>query len=473
MNNDDKRQPPHNEEAEQALLGALLINNRAYDKVSDVLRPEHFYDPAHQRIFAAIAEAIDSGRTANPVTLKAQFEGDADLKSSGGAAYLVELAGNVITVVNAADYARTIHECFLRRQQIEAAAAMLEMAYDMTGPKPEEAIAQCAADLDLLLDRAPAAGAGFVTMRESVEAAIEQADVARRSGGGLSGISTGLLDMDRMTGGFQATDLIIIAGRPSMGKTTWAKNIAVHAAKQFKAGQDHSCPVGFFSLEMSGTQLAANYLAEETGIGSPRQRQGDLTDDDFLRLTHVDPDIPFFIDTSADTLPVLLSRARRMKRKHGVGLFIVDYLQLLTGAGQSENRVQELTKITRGLKKLARDLQAPVVALSQLSRQVEAREEKRPQLSDLRESGSIEQDADVVIFAFREQYYLERAEPSRRADESEEKYNDRYQRWQQRLGDVHNTAEFIIAKQRMGPIGVVKAYFDGNASKFGDLDTRH
>ncbi|MGR0185521.1 replicative DNA helicase [Azospirillum aestuarii] len=471
-----ERTPPHNEEAEQALLGAILINNRAYEKVSEFLRPEHFYDPAHQRIFAAISEEVEAGRKADPVTLRDRFASDADLAGDGGgAAYLARLVANVVTVVNSADYGRIIHELFLRRQQIEVALSMLDDAYDVgSGRSPEEAIAEFAGDLDRILDIAPASQATFTCMRDAAEEALNRADAARRTGGGLSGVSTGLIDLDRLTGGLQPTDLIIIAGRPSMGKTTLLKNIAVSSAKRWKAGLPNSAAVGIFSLEMSAEQLAANFFAEETGIATPRQRQGHISDDEFVKMTGVDSDIPLFIDTTADSLPVLVSRARRLARKHKVGVIGVDYIQLMSaGSGRTDNRVQEITQITRGLKKLARELGVPVVALSQLSRQVEQREDKRPMLADLRDSGSIEQDADVVIFCYREQYYLERAEPNRRPDESDDKFNNRHQQWQQRLGEVYNIGEAIIAKQRMGAIATARLCFDGPASKFSDLDTRH
>ncbi|MGY0793165.1 replicative DNA helicase [Azospirillum argentinense] len=473
-----ERTPPHNEEAEQALLGAILINNKAYEKVGEFLRPEHFYDPAHQRIFAAISEEVEAGRKADPVTLRDRFASDADLAGDGGgAAYLARLVANVVTVVNSADYGRIIHELFLRRQQIEVALSMLDDAYDVgSGRSPEEAIAEFAGDLDRILDIAPASQAIFTSMRDAAEEALNRADAARRSGGGLSGISTGLIDLDRLTGGLQPTDLIIIAGRPSMGKSTLAKNIAVSSAKRFKAGLANSGPAGFFSLEMSAGQIASNYLAEETGIATPRQRQGDVTDHEFVRLTGVDSDIPVYIDdTPALTIAAVRTRCRRLKRTHGLGMVVVDYLQLLRGSSTkgNENRVQEISEITRGLKAIAKELEVPVLALSQLSRQVEQREDKRPMLADLRDSGSIEQDADVVIFCYREQYYLERAEPNRRPDESDDKFNDRHQRWQQRMGEVYNVGEAIIAKQRMGALGTARLYFDGAASKFGDLDTRH
>lgn len=467
------REAPHNEEAEQALLGAILMNNRAYEKVSEFLRSQHFYDPGHQRIYEVISKSIEEGRTANPVTLKTYLDNDPEFSAEGGGgAYLAQLAAGVVTVVNAADYGKQIHEAFVRRQAIEVAVSIMEEAYHPTsGRPPEAAIAEFTADLDRILDIAPSAQASFTSMREGVAEAIARSEAAAKSGGGLSGLSTGLIDLDKLTGGFQPTDLIIIAGRPSMGKTTICKNIAVTNAKRFKAGLANAAPVGFFSLEMSAEQLAANYLAEETGIATPKQRQGHLTDDDFVRLTGVDPDIPIYIDTTADSLPALISRAKRMVRKHGVGLLAIDYIQLLTSGSRSENRNQEVTEISRALKKLARELNVPVVGLSQLSRKVEEREEKRPMLSDLRESGSIEQDADVVIFAFREEYYLERAEPSRKPSESDDKYNARYASWQQRLDEARNIGEFIIAKQRMGPIGAVRAHFDGGASKFSDLAT--
>jgi replicative DNA helicase len=474
------RNPPHNEEAEQALLGMILVNNRAFEKVGEFLRPEHFFDPAHARIFRACMILIERGQIANPVTLKAYFTQDADLADIGGAEYLARLAAAIVTVHSAEDYGRAIYDCFLRRQIIEVGEEMVNGAYkhdvEITAQnqieEAEKALFDLASSGDLQ--------GGFVGFDKTIKAAIEMAEAAYRRSSHVTGVTTGLRDLDGKLGGMHPSDLIILAGRPSMGKTALATNIAFNAAKAFMTsnGQE-GAPIGFFSLEMSAEQLATRILADEVQVSGDKIRRGEIKDTDFPRFveaSHTLARVPFFVDdTPALSITAVRTRARRLKRTHGLGLIVVDYLQLLRGGGVSrvENRVQEISEITRGLKAIAKELDLPVIALSQLSRQVENREDKRPQLSDLRESGSIEQDADVVMFVYREQYYLERAEPGRRPDESEEKYNDRYQQWQERLAQVHNTADAIIAKQRHGPVGTVKLYFDGNYTRFGDLDTHH
>ena len=474
------RTPPNNEEAEQALLGAILVNNKAYEKVGEFLRPEHFYDPAHQRIFAAITKMIDRGQIANPVTLKALFDNDPELAVEGGSAYLAELAANVVTVVNAGDYGKTIHDLFIRRQLIEVGTDMVNEAYrhdlDITAL---DQIGEAEKQLFDLASTGDVQG-GFVAFGESVKHAIATAEVAFRRSSHVTGVTTGLIDIDRKLGGLHPSDLIILAGRPSMGKTALATNIAFNAAKAHmrSSGQEGGV-VGFFSLEMSAEQLATRILADEVQVPGDKIRRGEIRDTDFPKFVQASQDLarcPFYVDdTPALSVAAVRTRCRRLKRTSGLSMVVVDYLQLLRGSSSrgSENRVQEISEITRGLKAISKELDVPVVALSQLSRAVELREDKRPQLADLRESGSIEQDADVVMFVFREQYYLERAEPSRRPDESDDKFNDRYQRWQQRLGEVHNTAEVIIAKQRHGPIGTVRLYFDGQFTKFGDLDQHH
>lgn len=471
----DYRTPPHNEEAEQALLGAILVNNKSYEKVGEFLRPEHFYDPLHQRIFASIVKMMDQGQIADPVTLRPYFENDPDAGDRGG--YLAELAAGSITVINAGDYGHTIHDMFLRRQLIEVGSDMVNEAFrhdlDITAiTQIEEAEKQ----LFELASTGDVKG-GFVPFIDSVKLAIETAEVAYRRSSHVTGVTTGLIDVDRKLGGLHGSDLIILAGRPSMGKTALATNIAFASAKaHMRSNGEEGAPVGFFSLEMSAEQLATRILADEAQVPGDKIRRGEIKDTDFPRFVQASQElarVPFFVDdTPALSVAAVRTRARRLKRTHGLGMLVVDYLQLLRGSSirGSENRVQEISEITRGLKAIAKELHIPVIALSQLSRAVELREDKRPQLADLRESGSIEQDADVVMFVFREQYYLERAEPSRRPEEGDDKFNDRYQRWQQRLGEVHNTAEVIIAKQRHGPIGSVRLYFDGQFTKFGDLD---
>jgi len=475
------RTPPHNEEAEQALLGAVLVNNRAFEKVGEFLRAEHFFDPANGRIFAAAAKLIDRGQVANPLTLKAYFEQDEDLADIGGAEYLARLAGAIVTVQNAEDYGRIIHDCYLRRQLIEVGEEMVNTAYkhdlDIVATDQiedaEKKLFELASTGDIRGD--------FIPFEKALAAAINTAQVAYSRSSHVTGVTSGLRDLDGKLGGLHPSDLLILAGRPSMGKTALATNIAFNAAKAYmKSHGKDGAAVGFFSLEMSAEQLATRILADEAQVSGDRIRRGEISADDFPKFVEASQylsRVPFFVDdTPALTITAVRTRCRRLKRTHGLGLVVVDYLQLLRGGGSGrgeQNRVQEISEITRGLKAIAKELDVPVLALSQLSRAVEQREDKRPQLSDLRESGSIEQDADVVMFVFREQYYLERAEPGRRADESEEKYNDRYQRWQERLAQVHNTADVIIAKQRHGPVGTVKLFFDGNYTKFGDLDPHH
>ena len=474
------RTPPHNEEAEQALLGALLLNNRAYEKVSEFLRPEHFFIPVHNRIFGHIVNLIERGQTAEPVTLKPYFERDPDLATIGGATYLAELSASVVTVINAEDYGRTIHSNFLRRQLIAIGENMVNEAYrhdlDVSA---QDQISDAEKDLYDLASTGDIQG-GFIEFKHSLANAIGIAEAAYKRSATVVGVTTGLIDLDRRLGGLHSSDLLILAGRPSMGKTALATNIAINAAKAHMAsGGEEGAVVGVFSLEMSAEQLATRVLADETKVASDKIRRGELKESDFPRFVDANQTLsrlPLFIDdTPAITVGILRTRARRLKRTANLGLIVIDYLQLMRGSGsnRSENRVQEISEITRGLKAVAKELQVPVLALSQLSRAVEAREDKRPQLSDLRESGSIEQDADVVMFVYREQYYHERAVPMRRPEESEEKFNDRHQRWMQRGEEVHNIGECIIAKQRHGPVGSVRLHFDGQFTKFSDLDSAH
>ncbi|MFM2043009.1 MAG: hypothetical protein RLY86_1585 [Pseudomonadota bacterium] len=475
------RTPPHNEEAEQALLGAILVNNKAFEKVGEFLRPEHFFDPANGRIYAACLKLIDRGQVANPLTLKAYFEQDKDLVEIGGAEYLARLAAAIVTVHNAEDYGRIIHDLYLRRQLIEVGEEMVNTAYkhelDVVATdqieEAEKKLFDLASSGDIKGD--------FIPFERALASAINSVEAAFRRSTHVTGVTTGLRDLDHKLGGLHHSDLLILAGRPSMGKTALATNIAFNAAKAYMlSGGKEGAPVGFFSLEMSAEQLAARILADQAEVSGDKMRRGEISAQDFPKFVEASQylsRVPFFVDdTPALTITAVRTRCRRLKRTHGLGLIVVDYLQLLRGGGMGkgpENRVQEISEITRGLKAIAKELHVPVLALSQLSRGVEQREDKRPLLSDLRESGSIEQDADVVMFVFREQYYLERAEPGRRPDESEDKFNDRYQRWRERLELVHNTAECIIGKQRHGPVGTVRLFFDGNYTRFGDLDTHH
>jgi replicative DNA helicase len=473
----DYRLAPRNEEAEQALLGALLVNNTTLNKVVEFLEPEHFFSAVHGRIYKAVRTLVlDRNQEASPVTLKAFFADDADLAAVGGSAYLADLAANVVTIINAEDYGRAVYDAHLRRQLIEIGEDMVNDAYRHELDAPPAIQMETAEKRLFDLATTGSASAGFASLNVAVHAAIETAEAAFRRGSHITGVTTGLTDIDRKMGGLHPSDLLILAGRPSMGKTALATNIAFSAAKAYlDTGGQEGAVVGFFSLEMSAEQLATRLLADVSEVPGDKIRRGDIKDNDFQRFVEASSllnRLPFFIDdTPGLSVTALRTRARRLHRTHKLGMIVVDYLQLLSGSAKgSDNRVQEISDITRGLKGVAKELNVPVVALSQLSRAVEQREDKRPLLSDLRESGSIEQDSDVVMFVFREQYYLERAEPSRRPEENDDKFNDRYQRWQQRCEEVHNTAEVIIAKQRHGPIGTVRLHFEGQFTRFSDLE---
>jgi replicative DNA helicase len=469
------RTPPHNYEAEQGLLGALLVNNAAYERVGDFLRPEHFADPAHGRIFAAIGKLIERGQIANPVTLKALFDQDGALAEVGGAQYLVKLAASVVAIVNAEDYGRTVHDLFLRRQLIGVGEDMVNDAHKHeleTSAKDQIELAE--AKLFNLADTGQAER-GFQTFREALTSSIEMAEKAYKRDGKLTGVPTGLADLDKLLGGLHPSDLLVLAARPGMGKSSLASNIAFNASVQ--SIDDPSAErfvSAFFSLEMSAEQLATRILSEQIDVPSEKIRRGELNEEDFRRLVQASQRLertPFFIDdTPAITVTALRTRARRLKRQHGLDLIVVDYLQLLrpTAGTKSENRVQEVSDITRSLKAIAKELNVPVLALAQLSRAVEQREDKRPLLADLRESGSIEQDADVVMFIFREEYYLARSEPTRRPDESDDKFHDRVEKWQERCNQVYGLAEVIVGKQRHGPTGTIKLQFDGPTTKFSN-----
>ncbi|MEZ5829735.1 MAG: replicative DNA helicase [Dongiaceae bacterium] len=470
------RTPPHNYEAEQALLGALLANNEVYNRVSEFLRPDHFADALHGRIYEAIGKLVLRGQIANPVTLKNLFDQDGALAEIGGAQYLVQLAQAVVTVINAEDYGRAIHDLFLRRQLIGVGEDIVNESY--TYDPDISAIDQIERSEMRLFNLAEGGqvDGGPRKFDAVLKSALDMAEVAYKRDSHVTGVTTGLRDLDRKLGGLQPSDLVILAGRPSMGKTALATNIGFNAAEAVKDAETSTRHrVAFFSLEMSAEQLAHRIMAEKSGISSDRIRRGDVKSDDFGRIVEAAQamtSVQFFIDdTPAMSVPALRTRARRLKRQFGLDLIIVDYLQLMRSANPkpSDNRVQEISEITRGLKAVAKELQVPVLALSQLSRAVENREDKRPQLADLRESGSIEQDADVVMFVFREQYYHERAEPKQRADEGTDKFQERMARWQERGERIHNVAEVIIAKQRHGPVGTLELYFDGNITRFGDL----
>ena len=463
---------PHSIEAEQQLLGAILTNNDVYDRVANIISPAHFYDPVHARIFEISAARIAKNNLASPVTLKAFMEDDEGLKELGGPAYLARLAGAAVSAFAVRDYAQMIYDLAVRRdlialgQDIAAKAAKVDVASE-----PKEQIVEAEQALYKLAEQGQAEG-GFQSFLKAVTDAVNVANAAYQREGGLAGISTGLMDLDKKLGGLHPSDLLILAGRPSMGKTSLATNIAFNIAKAYKRGirPDGSegaidgGVVGFFSLEMSAEQLAGRILSEASEISSHKIRQGDMDETEFRRFVEAAKELeacPLYIDDTA-SIPIaqLTARARRLKRTHGLDILIVDYLQLVRGT--SDNRVQEIGEISMGLKAIAKELNIPVIALSQLSRQVENREDKRPQLSDLRESGSIEQDADVVMFVFREEYYVEREKPG---DNEMEKMAA----WQERMEALHAKAEVVIGKQRHGPIGTVELAFEAQFTRFGNL----
>ena len=471
---------PHNIEAEKALLGAMFANNRVHERVSEFLRAEHFALGEHGRLYEACCKLIERGQIADPITLKRYFEQDESLADIGGPAYLAELASSAVTVINAGEYGRLVYDLHLKRELIQLGEDMVNKAY---GGEVDEGATQQIEDAEQGLYDLATKGeyeGGFQPFKDSVLTAIEMAEKAHQRDGGLAGVGTGLKDIDQILGGLHPSDLLILAGRPSMGKTALATNMAYNAAySHHQSGGAEGAVVGFFSLEMSAEQLAARIISEQTNISSDKMRKGELSNADFDRLVPASQalhQIPMYIDdTPALTVSALRTRARRLKRQQGLGLIVVDYLQLIASSGSSRNdgRVQEVSEITRGLKTLAKELEVPVLALSQLSRAVEQRDNKRPQLADLRESGSIEQDSDVVMFIFREEYYLERDQPAQHQGETDEHFMKKQEKWEQRLEESRNMAEVIVAKQRHGPIGTVKLHFQGEFTRFHDLDRTH
>ncbi|MBT3070047.1 replicative DNA helicase [Rhodomicrobium sp. Az07] len=470
------RQAPHNIEAEQALLGAVLINNESFDRVSGFLEPNHFFEPLHGRLFEIMGKLIQAGKHASPITLKTFFDNEPPIGEITVPQYLGRLAAAATTIINAQAYGRTIYDLAVRRELILIGEDMVNVAYDSPIEQPpERQIEEAEQRLYDLADKGKY-GSGFMSFGDATIEAVEMAARAYERDGGLSGLSSGLTDLDRMMGGLQNSDLLVLAGRPSMGKTALATNIAFNVAKAYRTRQKEDgtkealdgAVVGFFSLEMSSEQLATRILAEQAQIPSEKIRRGNISDVEFQRLQQAAMELqtlPLFIDhTGGISIAQLAARARRLKRQKGLGLIIVDYLQLLTGSAKrsQEGRVQEVSEITVGLKALAKELAVPIIALSQLSRQVENRDDKRPQLSDLRESGSIEQDADVVMFVFREEYYVSRKEPSMTKVEE-------HQKWQDEMDQVQGLAEVIIGKQRHGPTGTVRLQFQSEITRFGDL----
>jgi replicative DNA helicase len=470
----DYRQAPHNVEVEQALLGAILVNNEAFYRVADFLESKHFYEPIHEKIYDITASLIRAGKIASPVTIKTFMPPETDIAGLNPSQYLARLAAEATTIINAEDYGRSIYDLATRRDLIRIGEDIVNVAFDAPVElSPQDQINDAERRLYELAEVGRYDG-GFLRFSEALKDAVDLASKAYQRDGGLSGIATGLTDLDHLMGGLQKSDLIVIAGRPGMGKTALATNIAYAIAEQYQGEPkpDGSIEtvsggiVGFFSLEMSAEQLATRIISEQSEIASSRIRRGDISEQDFNKLAgaaqHMQA-VPLYIDdTGGISIAQLVARARRLKRQRGLDMMVVDYLQLLAGSKRAgDNRVQEVTEITTGLKALAKELDVPVIAISQLSRQVESRDDKRPQLSDLRESGSIEQDADVVLFVFREEYYLKNREPKPGTDE--------WFKWELELKAAEGRAEVIIGKQRHGPTGAVKLSFEAAFTRFGNL----
>ena len=465
---------PHSIEAEQQLLGGLLNNNDLYYSLEDKVDPEHFYDPVHSRIFEIISTRIKDGKLASAVTVNTFLTEDEGLKELGGSSYLAQLMAGSVASSAIKDYSKLVYDLAIRRELIILGQEISSRAQSIkVDEQPEEQIILAEQNLYKIGDSGKSE-TGFKSFLKALGEAVQVANAAHHRDGNLAGISTGFIDLDKKMGGLHSSDLIILAGRPSMGKTSLATNIAYNIAKSFKKNDNadgtsetvNGGIVGFYSLEMSAEQLAARILSETAEIPSEQIRRGDMTESEFRRFVEAAKSIessPLFIDDTPElTIAQLASRARRLKRTHGLDALIIDYLQLVRAGSSRDNRVNEISEITQGLKAIAKELNIPVIALSQLSRQVENRDDKRPQLADLRESGSIEQDADVVLFVYREEYYKEREKPS---DHDLEKMAI----WQEEMDRLHGRAELILGKQRHGPIGTVELSFEGKYTRFGNL----
>lgn len=456
---------PHNIDAEQAVLGNLLTNNETYSKIGDFLKAEHFFEPIHNKIYNTIVEFYNQGLIATPITLKNAFDKDESLKELGGSKYLSKLATLSANIIDIKEYSKLIFDLYLKRKLIELGT---EIISDVTGTsEPEQRSTTLIEKTERNLFTLASEGNlenDFRKLNISLNTTLETIQQSLNSTG-FSGIPTDLADLDKLLGGLQNSDLIILAGRPSMGKTALAVNIALNNCMYFDKDKKTNKAIGFFSLEMSSEQLASRIISMQSGVNAKKFRSGDFSNDDFSKIVKANKELHnlnFFIDdTPAITISAIRTRARRMKRQHNLGILFVDYLQLIRGSTRTDNRVQEISEITQGLKAIAKELNIPVIALSQLSRAVEQRDDKRPQLSDLRESGSIEQDSDIVMFIFREQYYIERTRPKEGSAKHEE--------WQKDMDQALNKTEIIVAKQRHGPIGNVTIRFDPYTTKFENL----
>ena len=475
---------PHNIEAEAALLGALMIDNRLVEDVQLKLRSHHFFEPLHGRIYDAILRLSDKNMVANPVTLRPTFEADEAMKELGGPAYLASLTGSGAAIIGAKDFALQVYDLALLRALVGVGRELVEGALDTSEDvAPLQQIEKAESELYRVAEEGGAEGRAM-SFGEAAMASIRNAEAALNRGGGLTGVTTGFRDLNARIGGLQRSDLIIVAGRPGMGKTALATNMAFSAAERFlqdaadgiEASKSGGGPVAFFSLEMSSEQLVTRVLSEQARVTAEQLRTGNIKQDEFRNFARAAErlhTLPFYIDdTPGLTIAALRTRARRLKRQKGIGMLVVDYLQLLQGTGKGssgDNRVQEISEISRGLKQLAKEIDVPVVALSQLSRAVEQREDKRPQLSDLRESGSIEQDADIVLFVFREEYYVKAHEPKHPIPGDPPEVFAEFEEFEAKLRPIEGIAELIVAKNRHGATGKERLRFEGRFTRFSDF----
>jgi len=472
-----------NIEAEIALIGCILWDNRNYEKVSDFLNEDHFVDETNKIIFSTIKNLLEKNILVSPITLKNYLPDDNNNYNKLN--YLNQLKDSAPSTQNTYNYAKIIYDLYIKRNLVGVAHNIIQTTSSENNILAEDLIENAENDL-YNLSQSGNTDRSFINFSNALQGAVDIISEAYKREGKIAGVPTGFKDLDKKLGGLHKSDLIIIAGRPSMGKTALGTNIAFNCAFKYQEEKDEfenkkiidGGKVAFFSLEMSSEQLATRILAERTKISGDKMRKAELNKDDFNKIAKSSAELEnlnlIIDDNPVLTIPILRARARRLKRLHDINLIIIDYLQLMSSSSNNRNdgRVQEISEITRGLKSIAKELNIPIIALSQLSRQVEQREDKRPQLSDLRESGTIEQDSDVVMFIYRESYYLERLEPIRKSEEDDMKYNERVSRWQQLTNENYNKAEIIIAKQRHGPIGSIKMHFDANYTKFSDLTSK-
>ena len=464
---------PQNIEAEQSLIGSILFDNKVMEDLPTNFVSRHFFDPLHSSIFEACISLTDNGRLADPVTLKGYLKDDVSLRDIDIEQYLSDLREGTLSLSKAKFYADEIRNCYVRRSLIRIGDDLIDRSINPSIEiSPDQEISNTEEQLYNLAEK-DQVNSGPIDFKTILGKATNQINEAYQRKGSLSGVDTGFSGLNRQLGGLNKSDLLVLAGRPAMGKTALATNIGFNAAKTSKIENNQSILI--FSLEMSAEQLAQRILAEQSTIDSHKLRNGDISEKEFSDLVSTQNEImnlPFFIDdTPAISVGQIASRARRLKRTNGLALIIIDYIQLIQGtkASEAQGRVQEVSSITRGLKSLAKELDVPILALSQLSRAVEQREDKRPILADLRESGSIEQDADVVMFVYREEYYLDKSEPTQRDNENQESFNERFLRWQDRRNLAEGKAEIIISKQRHGPTGIIQVQFEAKYTRFMDL----